>query len=86
MELDYLGIPFISSILFPVEFDNQLIRKIELKIPLIGNKILCLITAGQPDLQVQKATMRNYLTKMNIPIGLIANFDKDKLEIIGISQ
>ena len=86
VELAYLEIPFISSVLFPVEFDNQLLRKVELKMPLIADKIFCLITAGQPDLLVQKATMRNYLTKMNIPIGLIANFGKDKLEIIGISQ
>ena len=84
LELDYLNIPYTPSVLMPVKSDGQLLRNFELKIPLIANKILCGITAGQTDLKIHITTMRNYLRKGNIPIGIIANFGNKKLEIIGV--
>ena len=84
VELNYLNIPFTSKVLMPVKSNGQLLRNFELNIPLVADKILCGITAGQTDLKIHIATMRNYLRKADIPIGIKANFRKNKLEIIGI--
>jgi len=86
VELVYQNIPFTPSILIPVKSDERLLGNFELKIPLIANKVLCGITAGQTELNLHKRTMINYLKKTNTPIGIIANFGKNKLEIKGVSQ
>lgn len=84
VELAYQNIPFAPSILIPVKSDNQLIRHFELKVPLVANNIICGITAVQTGLEIHIATMKNYLRKTKTPIGVIANFGKEKLEIIGV--
>lgn len=85
VELSYLNIPFSPSTLIPIKFDGEHLRDFELTIPIIDNRIICGITAGQSDLKIHKTAMKSYLKKTGVPIGIIANFSKDKLEIIGIS-
>jgi len=84
VELAYQNISFAPSVLIPIKSDGRLLRNFELKIPLIANKVLCGITAGQENLKRHRLTMKNYLKKTNTPIGIIANFRKDKLELKGI--
>lgn len=83
-ELSYQNIPFSPSVIIPIHYDEEFIRNFNLKIPLINNKILCGITAGQKDLKIQILAIRNYLKKIKIPFGLIANFGNKKLEIIAV--
>lgn len=84
VELAYQNIPFSPSFVLPVHSDGQLLRNFEVNVPIVANKILCGITAVQTDLNIHVATMKNYLRKSNTPIGIIANFGKEKLEIIGV--
>ncbi len=83
-ELSHQKIPFSSSVSIPIHFDGEYLRNFELKIPLIKNKILCGITAGQKELRIHILAMRNYLKMTNTPFGIIANFRNEVLEIIGV--
>lgn len=83
-ELAYQNIRFDPSILIPVPYDGKILRTFELEIPLIHNQIICGITAGQTDLKPYISKMRNYLKTTNFQVGILANFGKEELEIIGI--
>jgi len=50
VELAYQNVSFSPSIHIPIEFDGEVIRNFEIKVPLVANKMLCGITAGPRDL------------------------------------
>ena len=61
----------------PVLYEGKIIRKLELKIPVIGNQILGSITAGQNDLTSYISRRRNYLKRSGFPIRVLANLVKN---------
>ncbi|MEM1122223.1 MAG: GxxExxY protein, partial [Bacteroidota bacterium] len=86
IELAHQNIQFEATTTIPVKLDGQLLRNLVIKLPLVANKILCGITSGQKDLAIHRTAMKNYLQKTKTPIGIITNFQKDKLEIVGIKK
>lgn len=83
-ELTYQNIDFQDSFLIPIKFDGVVIRHFELKYPLVANRILIAVVSLKNDLTIDIRKMKAYLKRSNVPIGLIAHFGKENLEIIGI--
>jgi len=84
-ELTFKSIPFVPFIYIPVEYDGQVIREFELKLPVIANDFICGVTALKEDLELDIHKMKTYLKATGIPFGVLAHFGKDELDIIGIS-
>jgi len=85
-ELTYQNIAFQASFLVPIEFDGTLIRHFELKYPIVANRIIIAVISLKNDLAIDIRKMKAYLRRSNVPIGIIAHFGKEKLEIISVSS
>lgn len=83
-ELSHRGIPFSSPNLVPVKYNQQVIKQYEMNYPIIGNQIICGISAVKEDFSYDIAKIKAYLKALDLPIGIIAHFGKKQLEIIGI--
>lgn len=83
-ELQANDIPFVQQTIIPIKFANKIIRNFDLKIPIIDNTIICKVVALKDKLEPDTKKIRTYLKDTNLPIGLLVNFGKEKLEIIGI--
>lgn len=84
-ELTCRNIPFSLQTTIPIEYDGQIIRHYQLKVPIIGNSIICEIIALKEDTAIDVNRIRTYLKKTELTIGILIHFGKEKLEIIGIS-
>lgn len=83
-ELAYQNIDFQDSLLIPIKLDGELIRDFELKYPLVANRIIIAVISLKNDLAIDIRKMKAYLKRSNTPIGIIAHFGKEKLEIIAV--
>lgn len=84
-ELNHRNIPFLSNTPIPVKFEGKVVRYYDLKYPIINSKILCAIVAGVSNIDLEISKVKTYLKDLNLPIGILANFGKNELQIIGIS-
>ena len=85
VELNYQKVPFSSANLIPVWFENNIIRKFEMKLPIIADCTLCSIVAQKRNLKADIFKMKTYLKAANLQIGILVHFGKDKLEIFGVA-
>lgn len=85
-ELNHHNIPFLPNISIPIIYEQKVIRNYELNHPIVCETILCGITAGQDNLTPHICRMKNYLKKTSLPVGILINFGKKKLEIIGVNN
>lgn len=84
-ELNSLNIPFSPHKEIDVLFEGEVIRRYMLNSPIIANKILCLVVAQKKSLKTDISKMKNYLHGADLELGILANFGRGALEIIGVS-
>ncbi len=84
-ELSYQQIPFTVENIIPLVYEEQFIRNFELKHPIIANQIICSVVAFKKNIEYDIKNLQNYLKALNIPIGILAHFGKEKLEILGVT-
>jgi len=85
-ELDFRKVKYEIGKIIPVEYEGHVIRKFEMKLPLIEDKFVCLVTAIHDRIDFYDiAKLKTYMKALNIKIGLIVNFGKSSLEIHGVS-
>ena len=71
----------------PLIYKGNFIRNFDLKMPFVENQILCGIIANREhSLKNDILSFKTYLKNLNIPFGILANFGKGKLEIMGIPK
>jgi len=83
VELSYLAISYTTHTLIPIVYSELVLRNFKLKSPIIANQIICLVVAGQTDIIADMAKLKTYLKATGLPVGVLAHFGKNKLEIIG---
>lgn len=83
-ELTHNNITFTPQTTIPLKFGGKIIRNFELNVPIISNNIICKIIALKDEIGPDIKKIKTYLKDTNLPIGLLVNFGKEKLEIIGI--
>lgn len=84
-ELSYKKIEFTPQAIIPIKFDGQLVKNFEMKWPIIDKQFICGIAVLKEDSTLDIIKVQTYLKALNLPIGLLAHFGKEKLEIYGIS-
>lgn len=83
-ELSFQNLEFKPETFIPIEFEGKLLRKYELKMPIIGNQIICGVVAMKEDITCDIIKVQTYLNALNLPIGLLVHFGKENLEIYGV--
>ncbi len=84
-ELNFAGISFVRNTLVPVHFAGKLIRTFRLRHFVVEGKILLMIVALQKAVdQTEIANTQSYLKALNLHAGLVVNFGKSEVQIVGV--
>ena len=78
-KMDYIAEPTISVI-----YKNQILKKYQINYPVIVNQFICGITVLKENIKPDIVTTQTYLSALNLSIGLLVHFGKEKLEIYGV--
>jgi len=85
-ELLFQNLPFNTNTFIPIKYQNQLLRRFELKTPIINNQIICQVIALKNNINDDIMQLKTYLKALNLSIGLLIHFGKEHLEIHGVSR
>lgn len=83
-ELAFRKIKFTPQTIIPVKYEGQFVKNYEIQWPIIDNQFLCGIAVRKEDIKLDIIKIQTYLKALQLPIGLLAHFGKEKLEIYGI--
>lgn len=85
-ELSYQKINFLPKTLLPIYCEDQLLKYYEINWPVIGDQFICGTVVLKESLNLDIAKMQNYLNTLNLPFGILAHFNKNQLEIYGVTS
>lgn len=85
-ELSFKNIYFTPEIIIPVKYESHLIKNIEIKYPIVNNQFICGIVAVKDHIKLDVIKVQTYLNALNLPLGILAHFGKERLEIYGITS
>ena len=85
VEIKFLDLSCEINKIINIKFEGTTVRQYELRHFIIENKIIVGITALQDNVnQVDIANMQSYLRKLKLRVGIIVNFGKNELHIVGV--
>lgn len=83
-ELTHRKINFNSNVQINIKYDDEIIRTFNMRFLLVKERIILGVTALQSGLNYEIITIQTYLRALGLSIGLLVNFGKTRLELIGV--
>jgi GxxExxY protein len=83
-EFNFQRLNFKTDVPIPVKYDQEIIRHCEMRYLLVEDRIILGITALRKELNYEIVTIQTYLKALGLSIGLVVNFGRTHLELIGV--
>jgi len=85
VEMKFLRLSCERNKMINIQFEGTTVRQYSLRHFIIENKIIAGITALQDNInQVDIANMQSYLRRLKLGVGIVVNFGKSELQIVGV--